>query len=253
MNSKLAAVVSRFLSVAVVAAVPVACSGQSSTPFSAAEGGSSSTGGSGGSSGSSVGGSISSGGSPNSAGSSSGGSPNSAGSSSGGSGGGGPSIVPTDHRAHGEMCSATRPAGSCPSAFLANSKCKADSDCTTGLNGRCIPAGAIPACSCSYDSCAQDADCAPGSACKCGAAGNACVPSGCRTDSDCGASGYCSPSVAADPSCAKVGFAGYYCHTPSDTCVNDSDCPRGPSGPQLCIYAADTQHWACKALPLCAQ
>jgi hypothetical protein len=43
-------------------------------------------------------------------------------------------------------------------------------------------------------------------------------------DSDC-ASGYCSPSVGSLGT--FYGIQGYYCHTPKDTCSNDSDCGGG--------------------------
>jgi hypothetical protein len=160
--------------------------------------------------------------------------------------------VPASHRTSDAACTVVPPAGSCPSGFSGN--CKSDSDCTAGLNGRCNPFGATAACACAYDACTKDTDCPPSSVCACGVglAGNACVASGCRVDTDCGAGGYCSPTVAIDPSCMKYGFNGYFCHTKSDTCVNDTDCPAAPMGPQACVYQADTQHWACATVPICA-
>jgi hypothetical protein len=72
-------------------------------------------------------------------------------------------------------------------------------------------------------------------------------------DSDCGSGGYCSPATATDPMCIQVGLLGYYCHTPSDECVNDSDCPAMPAmGPQACTYSTAKQHWVCMTVPICA-
>jgi hypothetical protein len=52
----------------------------------------------------------------------------------------------------------------------------------------------------------------------------------------------------------QVGLLGYYCHTPSDECVNDSDCPAMPAamGPQACTYSMAKQHWVCATVPICA-
>ncbi len=111
--------------------------------------------------------------------------------------------------------------------------------------------------SCSYDTCDSDVDCPSKVPCSCRASdadseANVCVTdSNCAVDADCGPEGYCSPSVVNDfcfcPATAlcpdstvcyagntKVPCAcgdscghGYYCHTPSDTCLDDSDCDRG--------------------------
>jgi hypothetical protein len=101
----------------------------------------------------------------------------------------------------------------------------------------------------------HDTDCPTGETCAChgspdvGQLGNSCVPGNCRIDSDCGAGGYCSPSVASD-SCGRIG--GYYCHTPKDTCVNDTDCPVANDGPQICTYSTTDKHWACTPNVVCA-
>jgi Cys-rich repeat protein len=132
--------------------------------------------------------------------------------------------------------------------------CTRDSQCTDGgADGRCVESGG-PAlfCSCSYDTCVKDTDCPSGQTCAChGSAytvgGNACVAGNCRVDSDCGAGGYCSPAYNT-MSCG--GLAGYYCHTPRDRCLNDSDCP-GTSGPQACTYVATAAYWECQAEQLC--
>jgi len=74
--------------------------------------------------------------------------------------------------------------------------------------------------------------------------------SNCRIDADCGAGGYCSRSFAPDycnghdAICGfNCGF-GYFCHTPKDTCADDTDCAG-----LHCLYDVDTQSWACVAAP----
>jgi hypothetical protein len=82
------------------------------------------------------------------------------------------------------------------------------------------------------DQCLTDNDCGPLGDCQCQTpipagqgcplgvpwpAGNACVPSNCRTDADCTACGVCQGEYA----CGQ--FTGFYCQTPSDACV-----PAGP-------------------------
>jgi len=100
----------------------------------------------------------------------------------------------------------------------------------------------------------QDTDCPAGNTCAChgsaytGGAGNTCVPGNCRVDADCGTDGYCSPAYNTH-SCG--GVAGYYCHTPKDTCLDDSDCTSSQSGPQVCTYSTAAGHWACAAQELC--
>jgi hypothetical protein len=119
--------------------------------------------------------------------------------------------------------------------------CHADADCTVGKNGRCVPTpGVACAPQCTYDTCFQDADCMMG-ACACRAsasdsAANACVPGNCLVDADCGAGGYCSPSGLPD-SCG----IGYYCHTPSDTCVDNTDCPSMEG----CNFDTHSLSWSC--------
>ncbi|HEY3352111.1 MAG TPA: hypothetical protein VGQ83_02595 [Polyangia bacterium] len=138
---------------------------------------------------------------------------------------------------------------------------------------------------CFQDSdCAGGAPCAcrPSSA---SSAPNACVGGGnCTVDSDCGPGGYCSPSVL-DRLCAcfspdlcpdgggacyegspgatgtppgpgwtqvpcacgdKCGH-GFYCHTCSDTCIDDSDC----AGAGTCNYDVLGHRWECSAA-MCA-
>jgi hypothetical protein len=67
---------------------------------------------------------------------------------------------------------------------------------------------------------------------------NFCLAGNCRVDADCGAGGYCSPTFG---SCGSFfGVVGYYCHTPKDKCVDDSDCPPGD-----CRYDPIGGSWAC--------
>jgi hypothetical protein len=155
--------------------------------------------------------------------------------------------------------------------------CTSDADCTAGTNGRCLmrtgggPAG--PLSSCSYDRCFDDSECSKGTICNCRESNtsfdeNACYPAGaCRLDSDCGPNGYCSPSLI-NAVCACWGPApqrhqqsgmcfvnglpapcetdvcghGYFCHTKSDICVDDSDCVGG-----TCNYNMFEARWSCSA------
>jgi hypothetical protein len=75
------------------------------------------------------------------------------------------------------------------------------------------------------------------------------VPGNCRNDSDCVPCGWCSPSFS-PAECGSVG--GYYCHTPKDECVNDTDC--SDSGFWPCTYDTSLGYWRCITLsspPLC--
>src|SRR5450432_608433 len=111
------------------------------------------------------------------------------------------------------------------------------------------------------------AHCANNAPCECRAsasdtAANECISvSNCRVDADCGENEYCSPSqlsgicfcpsaalCGADSACSPGPCAcgdacghGYFCRTPTDACVDDSDC--GTSG--SCNYDTVNQRWAC--------
>jgi hypothetical protein len=157
---------------------------------------------------------------------------------------------PKEHRASASACPTERGAvlpnatDCAPDQFT---KCLQDSDCTQGNNGRCEGRGCGGACY--YDDCFSDSDCT-GSACLCRASAsdsspNFCATAGdCRTDSDCGQGGYCSPSLVGyvcvctspafcdgscgpDCTCGNSCGQGYYCHTKRDTCVDDTDCTGG--------------------------
>jgi len=127
-----------------------------------------------------------------------------------------------------------------------------DSDCSGGANGRCGH-GAVNLCMCSYDTCMADSDCTTGQTCACHGStynifGNTCVPSNCRVDSDCGARGYCSPSTTPGQICGAVG--GYYCHTPDDQCVENTDCV-GDAGTEACVFSTASRHWECQLVLEC--
>lgn len=110
-------------------------------------------------------------------------------------------------------------------------------------------------CSCTYATCAGDSSCPTGQTCACagspytGGSDNTCVQGNCRVDADCeGGSGYCSPALNAN-SCGSI--LGYYCHTPNDQCVNDTDCQDTTMGPQVCTYAPTDGRWECAAEGFC--
>jgi hypothetical protein len=161
--------------------------------------------------------------------------------------------VPDDHRPDDSQCATARAQDSCPvvdrSVF---GGCSLDSDCAEGgVGGRCTLNDVGPGgCSCTYDSCQTDTDCGDGNLCAChgspySIAGNSCVPGNCRVDSDCGAGGYCSPAQAT----VGCGFiAGYYCHSPKDTCTNDSDCGGFPG---ICTWSTPEARWDCQTAATC--
>ncbi len=110
-------------------------------------------------------------------------------------------------------------------------------------------------CMCTSDTCTADSPCTTmGGPCACrgepfrGEIGNTCVPGNCKTDSDCGVGGYCSPSTG-NSTCG--GLVGYYCHTPRDTCIDDVDC-TSTGGPMVCTDQTAVGHWACTEAYLCA-
>lgn len=97
---------------------------------------------------------------------------------------------------------------------------------------------------CVYDQCATDSDCDTGRVCYCtGSDSPRCLSLGnCLADADCGsgAYSYCSPSNGFD--CAGYhSIDSYYCHTPNDTCIDDSDC----GGNRYCNYSMTEGRWTC--------
>ena len=172
------------------------------------------------------------------------------------------SRVPLNHRAAG-CCSVPRapgpgpepyPRGVAGTAADGGIACATDSECTAGTNGRCFPfQGTLGPGGCSYDECASDSDCPSGTPCICRSGDsdndpNVCAPGGnCAVDSDCGSGGFCSPTETGCFSPYR-----YFCHTPEDTCLDDSDCP-GPNSVPIaargyCAYDPNVAHWACTQL-----
>jgi hypothetical protein len=162
--------------------------------------------------------------------------------------------VPDHHRPDDSACATPPPPGNC-SVSSAMNQCMLDTNCTSGLDGRCIETGppAPPFCICSYAGCMQDTDCSLGGPCDCaGPGGYGCVPGNCQIDADCGTGGYCSPSNQINTT-GCGGFAGYFCHTIGDECTNDSTCPGAtPNGQYYCVFDASLRHWKCEYQPACA-
>ena len=189
-------------------------------------------------------------------------------------------LAPVNHRAtEGSACPNDRAPGGVPAMCVVDGgpppggDCQQDSDCTAGINGRCIQ---LRGCYmvCSYDECFQDSDCAGNVPCKCrdsasSTDSNWClIHSNCRIDDDCGPGGYCSPSqlggcirmctVACGAAthcyagttevpcwCGQSCGDGYFCHRAGDTCTNDCEC----TGDSACTHQP-AGGWAC--IP-CAQ
>ncbi len=171
----------------------------------------------------------------------------------------GASRAPQQHRPTDAQCSAPVAPGDCNGPFPGDAGCASDSVCTAGTSGRCINRGGGPAapCYCTYDECAHDTDCPTGQLCAChdspytDSHDNTCMPGNCRIDTDCGPGGYCSPS--ATPADCGDGLAGYYCHTPMDACIDDSDCPPSSTNPGIpgCTYSLADARWECVQRPVC--
>jgi hypothetical protein len=160
------------------------------------------------------------------------------------------SHTPLLHRASAAACTQPRPAeallGQCRTDF---SNCGSDQDCTAGANGRCTcsPSPVQAPYRCSYDECASDSDC-EGGVCDCRESPvhvtwgtlTVCLGGNCRTDSDCGQGGYCSPSATLG--CGAQSWSAYYCHTPRDQCVDDADCNEANA---YCAYDPGSSRWVC--------
>src|SRR3569832_290278 len=168
------------------------------------------------------------------------------------SGSKGNSSAPVNHRPDNAQC--TEPAdpgniscsSNCPTG--AEYECTRDSDCAaTGTNGRCVNGGCPAGSHCTHDSCTADTDNPDHETCACHGspytyrAGNTCVPGNCRVDADCGTGLYCSPSAAS--TCGSALCLGYYCHTPQDLCIKDSDCASQPLS--ACVYSTSVGYWLC--------
>ena len=161
--------------------------------------------------------------------------------------------TPAHHRPDDSQCSQPASAGNC-TLTGGGAQCTKDNQCTTGANGRCVQTmGGALTCFCTYDACVHDTDCATGKLCVChgsaftGGAGNTCTDGNCRIDADCGAAKYCSPSHGTS-GCG--GVTGYFCHTSSDQCTDDSDCSGG-GGSQVCAWSSANNRWTCQQQLLC--
>lgn len=172
-----------------------------------------------------------------------------AGGSGGGAGAGTPGKEPANHRPSSEPCTAPRPPGNQGDP---SGECQLDTDCTMGMNGRCL--STIGGSECSYDECASDAECGGASVCKCRIPdtndANQCFHGNCIVDADCGLDGYCSPSaVNIGASCSEgisPGSVGYFCHTAADGCTDDAEC--GNQGEAACIFQVESMKWSCFTL-----
>ena len=163
--------------------------------------------------------------------------------------------VPTLHRSTPAPCTQSRPPGTAGPGCgpPLDGGCKSDPDCDGGRDGRCncmppFGASTMPTNECTYDTCSSDTDCSS-TVCHCREDPPAiywgtqtfCFSSGnCRSDSDCGPGGYCSPSPS--PGCGPGSWYGFFCHTASDECTNDGDCAQGNA---YCAYDATRSHWIC--------
>jgi hypothetical protein len=170
-----------------------------------------------------------------------------------------PVRVPENHRPSVPVCSPDR----APGVDLGDDDgptkqpgdaCATDADCTDGMNGRCTyVSGFGPVMVCTYDECFTDSDCGAGYACACGGVGatgrrygaDECVRGNCNIDSDCG-DNYCSPAL--DMNGCELGPGGFYCHTPSDACIDDGDCTPN----ERCNYDPTSARWTCAPITMCA-
>ena len=178
--------------------------------------------------------------------------------------------VAVNHVPTASSCSTTRAPGMQGDGGAATdgglgAQCTSDSQCTSGVNGRCLPLTggqvALPqgVGVCTYDECSSATPCASGNICVCGTedgalgrTANTCLPSNCSSDSSCGTGGYCSPTY--DTTCGPYdGIVGYYCHEAAneclvDECVNDKDCTGkdgGGGNAGYCAWNPTSSKWTC--------
>jgi hypothetical protein len=72
---------------------------------------------------------------------------------------------------------------------------------------------------------------------------NACFHGDCQVDADCPGS-YCSPSALdSEPGDFPAGSVGFFCHTASDGCTDDADCPGDRY--EACTFDAAQARWRC--------
>ncbi|MDB4943471.1 MAG: hypothetical protein JWP97_3005 [Labilithrix sp.] len=132
------------------------------------------------------------------------------------------------------------------------SKCHADSECTDGLNGRCVSvySGGMGQHThrCSYDECFRDDHCPAGRVCDCRTSAgswssSSCTAALCRTDADC-TSGFCRFSAGGNlGDDAKDWLQGWACRAPSDECFTEADCRL--VGQDSCVYRVSAGHFVC--------
>jgi hypothetical protein len=155
--------------------------------------------------------------------------------------------VPFGHRATASSCANTFSLAEPVLPVSEGSLCTTHADCNDGLNGKCERVFEDPKPAlyiCTYANCTNDVDCGKNAFCFCSSSAQAqCLSVGnCRTDSDCntGEYSYCSPSSSWD--CINYRLIdGLHCHTPSDSCIDDSDC----SGSEFCNYDSNNGYWRC--------
>ena len=154
--------------------------------------------------------------------------------------------VPSEHRGSATACGPTQNQPPRPDGGVVS--CTTNADCVAADAGLFTEYSSCLHGRCSFDACLTDADCGSNSVCACSTdyyGGNAayhpnvCVPANCHADSDCGVGGYCSPSRGY---CGS--FQGFYCHTPSDSCIDATiDCRS--CGENACIYSPAVGAFTC--------
>jgi hypothetical protein len=148
--------------------------------------------------------------------------------------------VPQHHRAAVTTCAPSPPAPEPQPSDVTFGQCMKNEDCIGGKNGRCV-GSLVHGGLCAYDTCAVDSDCVRVGlrvcACEANNGLNMCAGGNSTVDADCGAGGFCSPS----PGDSYGSLTGYFCHAPSDACINDSDCTQAPG--DECGYRSGA--WTC--------
>jgi len=139
---------------------------------------------------------------------------------------------PENHRPEAESCGEGEPPVDPP-----ETSCTTAADCTASPDAICNEYGA-----CLYPECYEDEHC-DGTVCQCAIDGqpSRCARAGdCRVDADCGSDGYCSP--AENNRGCGYDLHGYFCHTPYDECIDDSDCLEDYGW--FCTYFEAAERWA---------
>jgi hypothetical protein len=148
-------------------------------------------------------------------------------------------------------CEAIRPV---PYRGCSYDECFADSDCAGGEPCQCRGSSESEAPNeCLRASqCAVDSDCGPGGYCSPSVLSNSCQCQGSSAlCADGGGGCYEGSNVTGPPPgpgwtevpclCGDTCGHGYFCHTPCDACVDDSDC----TGQATCNYDVVKHIWAC--------